>query len=160
MSKFTPAQVAAIRAESERLLSDKPPPEPPAPVRETPIMFEDDVEKWKRLGDEATARRAAAKAELRREEGDLARVKSAVGRIVALEQRVAELEWALADAKATTNELAKSAQAFGEAVTQATFRIEQRLAELSTTLTELRALNDVRRGVIDMPSPLQPRRVN
>jgi len=163
MSRFSLEQIAAIRAESERLLADKPPAEQPAPtpVREVPLVFEDDMDKWRREAAESDERRAKAKAELQREAREAHEARSAVGRIAALEDRIAQLEWALADANATTNELAKGAQALGDAVTQATFRMETKLAELSGKLVELRAADDLRRGgVIDMPSPLRPRSVN
>src|SRR5262249_47465387 len=111
MSKFTAEQVAAIRAQSEKLLADKPPPAPAQPVRrEVPLVFEDDLAKWKREAAESDRQRAEAKAALRRAEGDHARVLSAVGRIAALEQRVAELERDLATSDATMRELARGAE--------------------------------------------------
>src|SRR6516165_5488256 len=71
MSQFTPSQRAAIIAESRRLLSKatptpSPPPSPPRPLPVN-IVCEDDVARWRREADEASAIRAANRAELKRE---------------------------------------------------------------------------------------------
>jgi hypothetical protein len=165
MSRFTPEQIAAIRRESERLLRDEPPPRPePAPPREPPpIVFEDAMDRWRREADEADRERAAAKAELRREEDDLARTRSAIARIAALEQRVAELEQSVATSDATTRELAGGIIEFSNVVTSGLLKIEKHADELDNKLTEMRALNDLRRDgeIIDLPaSPLRKERVN
>jgi uncharacterized coiled-coil protein SlyX len=156
MSRYSPADRDRILRQSREILErgDKPPPSPaqPAPVREIPLTFEDPVEAWKREGTEIEQRRAEAKAELRREEGDNARVLSALGRIAALEQRIAELEASLAQSDETMRELARGAADFGAAVDGGLARMETKLAELSGKLTELRSLDDVRRGtVLDLP---------
>ena len=148
--KYNPEQVARIRAESERLLRDDSPP--PAPAPERVIVFEDDMDRHRREAREFDERRAQAKAELRRAEGDAARVLSALGRVAALEARCAELEQSLETSNATMRELAASAAAFADSVDQGLQRVQTKLLELSTTLTEMRALEDVRRGeVLDLP---------
>jgi hypothetical protein len=155
MSRFTDAERARILAESRRILSDEPParPEPaPEPPREVHVQFEDEVQKWAREADEADARRAAAKAELRREEGDNARALTAIERITALEQRIAELEQSVATSDAMSRELAQGTVTFSQAVNQGLARMDVKLAELSGKLTEMRCLEDARRGqIIDLP---------
>jgi chromosome segregation ATPase len=153
MTKYTPEQIAAIYAESRRLLEDEPnePPATAAPMREVPIPEpEDAMDRWRREAAEADARRAAAKAELRRAEDDLARSRSAVARIVELERRCAELEQNVANANAVMNELAQGAEAFARAVDEGLLRMEKKLGELGGKLVELRAADDQRR-VVDLP---------
>jgi hypothetical protein len=158
----TREEIAAVLAESRRLLEDKPKaPEQPAPVREVPEpSIPDALELWKKQADEADARRAEAKRELRREEGNLLEARSAVARIDTLEAHVAELQRTVAESGEMMEQLARGAETFSAAVNDVLGRMEKRLEELSTKLTELRAVDDLhRRGVIDMPSPLI-RRVN
>ena len=77
--------------------------------------------------------------------------RSAVARIVELERRCAELEQSVADANAVVNGLANSAQALSDAVLDAMARQEKQLEQLSTKLTELRALDDQQRsGVVPL----------
>jgi hypothetical protein len=113
---------------------------------------EDDMDRWRRLAAESDERRAAAKAELRREEGDNARVLSALGRIAALERRVAEAEQLAAQSDETMRELARGAEAFSAAVSDVLDRVETKLTQLNSKIVELRSLDDVRRGeIIDLP---------
>ena len=141
-------------------MADEPVSPPPAPVRERAIVFEDNMDRWRREAAESDARRAAAKAELRREEGDHARALFAVARIAALEQRIAELEASVAQSDETMRELARGAETFARAVDDGLLRMETKLTELSGKLVELRAAGDLHHaGVVDLPSPLI-RRVN
>src|SRR5262249_55487283 len=99
MSGFSPSEISRIRAESERLLRDSPArPEPEPPREPPPLVFEDDVAKWKREADEFEAKRAAAKAELRRQVDNAAEAGWAVigARFDAIEQRLDALEQAVA----------------------------------------------------------------
>ena len=145
---------AETRAESERLLScdfSKPPPpdEQPTPAYEPPP--EDPVSKWRREADEQERRFEAARAARRkqeREEAAQADWSAIEARIAAIERRVATLE-----------EVALASVEFSNNALQAVDRLEQLSTQLSTKLTELRALDDQHR-VIDMPSPLRPCSVN
>jgi hypothetical protein len=163
MSRYTPEQIARIRAESARLLRDDPPPrsEPrPDPPREVRIPTPDPVQEWRDWHDARDREREANRAELRRQEGDNARVLSAIGRVAELERRVVELEQSLATSDAMMQEFAQGAETFSRAVDEVLLRMEKKLAELDRKFVELRAVDDLhRRGVIDMPSPLM-RRVN
>jgi hypothetical protein len=69
MSKFTPAEIARIRAESERLLRDDAErPEPAAPREVPPLEFEDATTKWARQAEERNAERQAERTRRQREE--------------------------------------------------------------------------------------------
>jgi hypothetical protein len=158
-------QIAALRAESRKLMHSRPsaaPPRDEQPVREVPLPEpEDPMDRWRREADESDRERAAARAALRREEQDLARSQSAVARIASLERRIAELEQSVATSDAVMKELAAGAEAFARAVNEGLLRMETKLTELGTKMLELRSLDDQRRGsVIDMPSPLRARSVS
>jgi hypothetical protein len=154
MSKFTPEQIARTRAESERILrevrEEPAPPEPePAPApREVPLVFEDDVAKWKREADEASAIREANRAAMRRDQRN-ERVDLTAGWTQYIDNRIAEHAGMVA-------ELAKAAVEFSNAVNTRLAEMEKQLGQLETKLTQLRAADDVRRGeIIDLPvSPL------
>ena len=156
MSRFSDQDKARVLAESRRILNDAPPPRrpEPEPVREVHIpAASDPVAEWRDWHDDRAAEREAAKAELRREEGDAARVLSALGRIAALEARVAETERLAAQSDEMMHAFAKDAADFSCAVNGILERVDKQFAELGTKLSELRALDDVRRRgeVIDLP---------
>jgi hypothetical protein len=165
MTKYTPEEKAAIFAESRRILSEEliPPPERPAPEPEPPpLVFEDDVARWRREADEADARREAARAQLRRESRDAERARGLdwMAHIDAyVEQRIAA---ALVEHQHGVVELAKSVVEFANATDGKLLELERLLTKLDARQTSLHALDDTHRGtIIDMPSPLvRKERVN
>src|SRR5262249_49587174 len=148
MSRYTPEQIAAIRAESERLLRGEPParPKPTPPPRAAYVPEADPVQEWRDWHDQRAAERKANRAEVRREEGDNACVLSALGRIAALEARIAQLEQSVAQSDASSRELAQGTVTFAESVDQGMVRMEKHLAELSDKLSQMRRFVDVRPG--------------
>ena len=141
MSRMSPEHIARVRAESERLLRDPPARPEPAPVREPPpIVFEDDVAKWKREADEADALRAAAKAELRRQVDNAAEAGWAVigARFDQIEQRLDEIERTVAG----LYEAVPAAAQFSSATVGRMAEFESLATSLSATLDTLRAVQD------------------
>ena len=124
-------------AESRRLLEDKPPTSPPAPAPEPPpLVFEDDVAKWKREADEASAIREANRAELRRKQDDptLAGFAAIGSRVSDLEQRVDELERTVS----ALYEVAPAAAQFSEAAVTKLTGLEALTARLDRVLESMR----------------------
>src|SRR5262245_19059827 len=123
MSRYTDQERAArVLAESRRILEDRPPPAPAPAPEPRPIVFEDDVAKWKREGTESMQRLEAYRAANRRQVDDptLAGFATLGARLDDLEQRVAGIEQRL-DA---VDALANGAAEFSNAV-------ERRLHTLS-----------------------------
>jgi hypothetical protein len=147
MAFFSDEERRQIRAESMRLLSTdalaapprEPEPAPPAHIPEPPIP--DALEVWKRQADEADARRAAAKRELRHEEErSLQRWQNDVmapvlTRLDAIEQRLDSIEQALAE----LNTVADATSTFSNAVTAQLSRFAASAAKLDAALAEQRA---------------------
>jgi hypothetical protein len=150
MSRFTPEQIAAIRAKSEQLLRDKPPDPPPAPepVREVPIVFEDAMDRWRKEADERDREREAARDQMRREQRDAERARSADWNAW-VDARIAA---ALAEHDAQLTGFEQASAEFSNKVLQGFDRLDGLVAQLDTKLTELRALNDLQRAdVLDLP---------
>src|SRR5262249_45931163 len=141
MSRFSPAEIARVRALSEKLLRDSverdpvedEPPAPQLESREVPLpTFESDMDRWRREARESDERRAAAKAELRREEEANARARSTDwwSAIEAhVEQRIAA---ALVERQHEISELARAMCDFAAACDKRLVEIEGMLKKLST----------------------------
>lgn len=162
MSKFSPQQRAAILRKSLELLADDNPPGAAPSPEPPPLVFEEPVAKYKREADEQAQRFAAERAESRREEREereaMARARALDGaeaRITALEQRMDEVERQI-------SELSRAIGDFSDSVGEAMQRQDKQLEKLSAKLTEIRALDDQHRAVLDLPSPLirKERRIN
>jgi hypothetical protein len=146
MSRFSDQEKAAIFRRSRELLERDGVPSTPPPTPESPpLVFESEMDRWRREADEFEQKRAAAKAALRREERDIAHAHTLEARIAELEQRVAAVEQ-----RDDVAEFAKASAEFSDKTLQALDRLEQLCAELSGKLTELRAADDLHR-VVDPP---------
>src|SRR5262245_29406709 len=80
MSRFTPEEIARIRAQSERLLREPaaPPATSPAPPpREAHVPESDPIQEWRDWHDARDRGREAARAQLRRETRDAERARGA-----------------------------------------------------------------------------------
>src|SRR6516162_3937103 len=151
MSRYTDADRARIFAESRRLLSNEPPPPPEQPAREPPpLIIESEADRWRREANEAIAQRAAADAERRAEERATKDVRAADW-WAAID---AHIERRLAEHHKQFAELADASAAFGDAVSARLQELETLVTKLDGTLAKMRALDDERRTVLDMPSPL------
>jgi hypothetical protein len=149
MSRFTPAQRAAVIAESRRLLAEdapaRSPPPSPSPQRALPvnIVFEDAVAKWKREADEADRERARAKAEIRREErADRRAFFHRQQTAVDIEQRVAALEARMDNMEAAIATLAEGMNGAATFSGNAAARfsdVETAFKALNTELDTMRA---------------------
>ena len=158
-------EIERVRRESERLLRDSPPARPePAPPREVPVVLDDPVQKWREEADAfdrlREQNRAAMRREGQQEREAFARARALDGaeaRITALEARIAELEQHVA----TVDGLAEASAEFSSKVLQGFDRLDGLIAQLGAKITEMRALDDVRRGeIIDLPASPLIRKVN
>jgi hypothetical protein len=159
MSRFTDAERAEILRQARETLGrrDEPPaprataPEPP------PLVIETREERWRREANEDIVQREAADAERRRQaEAD--------------ERRRGADWWALinrhiderfAEQQERFNDLARAAAEFSDTVAQSLDRLDALCAQLNTKFVELRALDDQRRGIIDVPDFIRKeRRIN
>ena len=167
MSQFTDSEKARILREARRLVRDRDEP-PGAPLAtEPPPMpmptIESQDDRWRRELEGFERQREAARAAMRREqrEGREAMMHAralgadAAERIAALEQRLDEVERQI-------SELSRAVGDFSDAVSEGMQKQDKGLEKLSTLLTEIRALDDQHRAVLDLPSPLirKERRIN
>jgi len=132
----TREQIDAARAEAMKTLSDdksSPPIAAPAPVREVPLVFEDDVARWKREADEASARRQHEREKLQRQSRTAEQARTADRAAVdVLTAEVVALRHDLDEQVEASNELARGLRAFADAV-------DGKLGELGTLLKRLHA---------------------
>jgi hypothetical protein len=140
--KYTPEEIAAVRAESRRILEqrdDKPPKPLPEALRpEVQVNFEDDMDRWRREARESDEREAAAKAELRREERAAAQTRLADRAAVdVLTAEVAALRRDLDAKTESSNELARGLMDFGNTVETKLVALEAHAARLQRTLDAL-----------------------
>jgi DNA repair exonuclease SbcCD ATPase subunit len=113
MSRFTDAERATIRRESERLLRDPPARPEPAPPREVHVPEVDPVQEWREWHDARDREREANRAANRRQADDptLAGFAAIGSRLDALEERMAAVEQALAGLNALANGAAQFSNA-------------------------------------------------
>jgi hypothetical protein len=163
-TKYTPKQRDAVISEARKILErhlDEPLPhdEPPSPAHAQPLSFEDPLERWKREAVEADQRRAAGRAELRRQERDAEAAARLMDAATAqawdayIDARIAA---ALQAPMNNMNEFARATEAFAKA-------IDDKIVELQTLLTRLNAGETAMRAAREgapLDLPLIHRRTN
>ena len=161
MSRYTPEQIARVRAESERLLRDEPRPaaRAPASTREPPPR--DHIAEWAEWHDARDAERRAAKAVMRRQarEEQQGNADAAVDFWRAVDARIAA---ALAEHERGILDIIREGLAgtgdLAEVVGRRLDLMEVTLDKLSAKLSELGSHEERRPTTLDLPNPL--RRVN
>ena len=136
MSRFTEQERAEIFRRSRELLDgDRPAATPPtsAPTPTPELVFEDQMDRWRREADERDKQRAAAKAELKRAR-DAARANWSEWDAY-VDARIAA---ALAERQHEIVELANSSVAFAKAVDKKLAELERLLTKITDTHKELR----------------------
>ena len=140
MARFTDQERAEIFRRSRELLEDKPPVTPSAPAPEPPLVLEDNIAKWKREADEASALRQATRDAMQHQQRADTRTHGVDwwSAINLLERRLVAVEQTLTAYDA----LAHGVQKFSDAVSTKLHEIETLTLKLDATFKTMHAVHE------------------